>query len=186
MSLAKSYARAILETAKEAKASAAQLDQYGAELEQFADLIRSTKEARVGLLGAATASKDKVAAVAEIATRAKLSPLVSRFVGVVTQAERLKQMSEIAEAYGAVRLEAEGGVMGRVASADAIEPADLESLAKSFSQKLGKKVALRSVVDPTLLAGIRVTVGGVTYDGSLRSQLNRLRDRLVMNTERVH
>jgi F-type H+-transporting ATPase subunit delta len=89
-------------------------------------------------------------------------------------------IEEITHAFNEVRLEAEGGILGRVVSADPMAANDLEDLSKAYSQKLGKRVAFSASVDPNLLAGIKVTVNGVTYDGTLRSQLQRLRDQLVL------
>jgi F0F1-type ATP synthase delta subunit len=64
--------------------------------------------------------------------------------------------------------------------------ADIDTLTKAFSQKLGKKVAFRVAIDPSLLAGMKVTVNGVTYDGTLRSQIHKLRDHLAAGLPRAH
>jgi F-type H+-transporting ATPase subunit delta len=85
----------------------------------------------------------------------------------------------ILESYNSVRLLAEGGVPGRLVAAEPVSDQDVQGLAQAFSKKLGKKVAFQVSTDPSLLAGMKVTVNGVTYDGTLRSQLQRLRDRLV-------
>ena len=58
-------------------------------------------------------------------------------------------------------------------------PKEIES---NLSDKLsrmagGRKVELESKVDPKLLAGLIAEVDGVVYDGSLRTQLQALRDR---------
>jgi F0F1-type ATP synthase delta subunit len=45
---------------------------------------------------------------------------------------------------------------------------------------LGRKVAFRVSTDPSLLAGVRVTVSGVTYDGTLKAQLEQLKDKISM------
>ena len=55
---------------------------------------------------------------------------------------------------------------------------DVEALAKAFGKKLNKRVAFHVSTDPSLLAGMKVTVNGVTYDGTLRSQLQKLRDQI--------
>ncbi len=83
------------------------------------------------------------------------------------------------EAFHVIRLAAEGGVAGRLEVAEVISEADVSQLAKAFSEKFGKKVAFRVSQDPSLLAGIKVTVNGVTYDGTLRAQIQKLRDRVA-------
>jgi F-type H+-transporting ATPase subunit delta len=86
---------------------------------------------------------------------------------------------EIRNAYRSVRLEAEGGVSGRLVSADPLSESDIKGLADAFQRKLGKPVAFRVSTDPSLLAGMKVIVNGVTYDGTLKSQLQQLRDLVV-------
>jgi F0F1-type ATP synthase delta subunit len=64
--------------------------------------------------------------------------------------------------------------------------ADVKNLAKAFSEKLGKRVAFQSSTEPALLAGLKVTVNGVTYDGTLRSQIQKLRDYFVAGLPGAH
>jgi F-type H+-transporting ATPase subunit delta len=179
MSVAKSYARALLEAAVAQKAASADLDQIEGQLNGFAQMMRASKEARFALAGPATSAKDKVALVREFAKRGGFTPLVANFLQLMARKERLGIFTEVADAFGAVRLDSEGGLQGRLVSADPVSAADVASLAQSFSQKLGKRVAFKTATDANLLAGIKVTVNGVTYDGTLRSQLQRLRERLV-------
>lgn len=182
MSVAKSYARALLEAAVDAKASAAELDEIESQLEDFHQVIVSSKDARVALTGPATSAKEKMALVREIAKRGGFVKLLANFLELMARKERLDLFEEVRDAFGAVRLESEGGTRGTLVSADPVSASDVESLSKSFSQKFGKRVAFKTATDPNLLAGIKVTVSGVTYDGTLRAQLQRLRDKLVYGT----
>lgn len=186
MSVAKSYAKALFETAREARVSNQEMSALEDQLGEMQKLLEVSKEGRVALLGPATSSKEKSAVVGEFAKRAGFSKLVSQFLALLARKGRLELLSEIRDAFEAVRLEAEGGILGQLVSADPMDSADTEGLARAFEQKLGKRVAFRTSVDPTLLAGMKVTVNGVTYDGTLRSQLQRLRDRLVYGVSTVH
>lgn len=175
MSVARSYARALFEVSQTRDTS---LDQITAELHLVWGYMNSSKEARVAFLSPAIAAKDKVMAIQEVSRRAGFSPLVAYFLQLLGKKERLSFLPEIQKAFNQVRLEAEGAVEGQLVSADPMEAKDIEDLARAFSKKLGKKVVFRAMIDPTLLAGIKVTVNGVNYDGTLRSQLQRLREKL--------
>ena len=83
-------------------------------------------------------------------------------------------------------MELRGGELGEVASPDALESSELQALAQTFESQLGHPVEFQSRIEPDLLAGLKVTVGGKTYDGTLRSQLNRLREGFIIGTGRVH
>jgi F-type H+-transporting ATPase subunit delta len=176
MSVAKSYAKALYETAKE---SGQPVEPIERELEQFGEILEKSREAHIALCGPVTAAKEKMAATEAIAQKMGLSDTARRFLSLLAKKERLSILREIHEALTEVRLAAEGGVSGKLLSAEPMSASDVEGLAAAFSKKLGKKVAFRFYSDPSLLAGVKVTVNGVTYDGTLRSQLQRLRDQVA-------
>lgn len=176
MSVATSYARALYETASDRHVTPEGLKEIEGQLEKVVSLVESEKDIRVVLCGPITTAKEKVAVVEALGKTYKLEENLVRFLSLLAKKGRIKLLGSIRDAFNTVRLTAEGGVSGKLVSAEPMSDADVASLAKAFSQKLGKHVAFRVSVDPSLLAGMRVTVNGVTYDGTLRSQLFQLRD----------
>lgn len=179
MSVARAYAKALFEAAQEMKASRQDLEAYEVQLGEINRVIEISRPTRTALLTPALPSKEKVNLVSAIAEKSGMSKAVTNFLVLLARKERLNLLPEIQEAYRAVSLEADGGILGSLVSAEPMEPSDVDGLARAFSQRLGKKVAFKTATDPSLLAGVKVTVNGVTYDGTLRAQLQRLRDRLV-------
>ena len=179
MSVQSSYARALFEAAVETGLKGAELDRIESELNAFANAIESSKELRVALSSPMVTSAEK-GALAESLTKQKgFSDLTTRFIAIAARKNRADVFAEIAHTFTEIRLEKEGAILGSVISADPLQQSDLEELATSFTKRLGRKVVFKAQTDPNLLAGLKVTVSGVTYDGSLRSQLYQLRDRLV-------
>ena len=43
----------------------------------------------------------------------------------------------------------------------------------------GKQITMKVSVDPALLGGVVARVGSTVYDGSIRTQLKKMRDQLV-------
>lgn len=183
MSVAKAYAKALYEAAAEGKGQT-ELSKTCEELEKqlhaFSSAVNGAKESQIVLEGPITTAREKAALITTIAEKLGLHPLLGRFLILMAHKERLGILAEVADVFTDVRLGAEGGVSGKVVSAESMSEADVDSLAKAFTKKLGKKVAFQVSTDPSLLAGVKVTVNGVTYDGSLRSQLEQLRDRFVV------
>jgi F-type H+-transporting ATPase subunit delta len=183
MSVAKAYAKALYEAASEGKGQSELsriCDELETQLQTFVKIVSSTKEARIALESPVTTSKEKAAVVDAISKKLEASQLFSRFVHLMASKERLGILAEVADVFTSVRLEAEGGVSGKVISAEPMTDSDVDSLAKAFTKKLGKRVEFQVSTEPSLLAGVKVVVNGVTYDGSLRSQLEQLRDRFVV------
>lgn len=176
MSVAKSYARALYETAKAANTPVEPIEN---ELKLFAEAVEGQRDASIALIAPVTTAREKMAIVESISQKMGLSELTRRFLSVVARKERIAVILAMKDALTEVRLAAEGGVSGKLVSAQPQSSADVEALAAAFGKKLGKKVAFRLETDPALLAGVKVTVSGVTYDATLRSQLQRLRDQVA-------
>jgi len=67
----------------------------------------------------------------------------------------------------------------KAVSAVPLAEAQRAALAQALGSAVGRNVELEARVDPAVLGGVRVTVGGRTYDGTVRSRLAALRERLV-------
>lgn len=186
MSVAKAYARALYESASEARVSSEEIRSYESQLKTFSDLINNSRELQIALLSGTTSPKEKEEVVAALSKKASFAPLLSNFLILLARKRRVDAVPAVLDAFIEVRLAAEGAVMGQLEAAEALAKADLDALTGAFERKLGKKVAFKTAIDENLLAGVKVTVSGVTYDGTLRSQLQRLRDRLVYGTEATH
>lgn len=183
MSVATSYAKALYATAAEGRtpAEVAQVcDRIEIQLEATYQAIESLPQARVALFGPVMTAKEKAQVVSALAEKGGTDKLVSQFLNLLAMKGRLNLLPEVRLEFRTVRLRAEGGIPGALASAEPMSQSDVEALANAFSKKFGKKVVFSVSVDPSLLAGVKVTVNGVTYDGTLRSQLQQLRDKVLV------
>ena len=68
-----------------------------------------------------------------------------------------------------------GRVRAQLISAEALDSGTLERLRSALERRLGKEILVTVQEDPSLLAGTIAKVGSVVYDGSLRTQLEDLR-----------
>lgn len=62
-----------------------------------------------------------------------------------------------------------------VVSAVELDEDQRDRLAQSLSARLGRPVTLRTAVDPSLIGGLKVTVGDTVLDGTIRRRLDALR-----------
>ena len=74
-------------------------------------------------------------------------------------------------------------IVGVLRTAQPLDFYTHDEIAARFSDVLGEHVLLQQVVDPELIAGIQVEVGGRVYDGSVRGQLERISDLLKTGRE---
>jgi F-type H+-transporting ATPase subunit delta len=183
MSVARSYARAWVENLEARKESASSIEAAYLELTSLSAAIQQNRNAQIALGSPATSNQEKLDLVAALAKGLKLSASVSQLLQLLGRKDRLAILADVVEAIDEVRLEARGGVKGLAESPDPLSERDLDDLATAFGKKIGKPVRFKWKHVPTLLAGVRVTIQGTTYDGSLSAQLERIRDRLVYGRE---
>ncbi|MCH2112237.1 MAG: ATP synthase F1 subunit delta, partial [Planctomycetes bacterium] len=105
-------------------------------------------------------------------------PLTLNLFQVLARRRRHSVLLELSTAYQALVDEHEGRILGVVESALPLEDADREQIERAFSEGTGKQVHLESQVEKDLLGGVRVTLGGIRYDGSARARLESIRGRL--------
>jgi len=182
MSVAKSYARALLESATESGMTNSQCEGLEKQLERLVDVVESSRPLAMALMGPAASAKEKVAVLNQLGKALSLDPLLVRFLELMGRKRRLDLISQVSSEFRELRLERDGIVLGEMVSAEPLSATDVEDLGRAFGQRLGVRVSFVTKEDPALLAGVKVTVGGVTYDGTMRSQLNRLRDTLVQSS----
>ena len=72
-----------------------------------------------------------------------------------------------------------GQVRATVTSAAPLGVTELDKVRRSLEQRTGKKVILETAVDPELIGGVVARVGDLVLDGSVRTQLEELRRRLL-------
>lgn len=183
MSIAGSYARALYELAHENKLSTEEFQNIEADLARVAELLSASKDARVALLGPASSAKEKLNIMSSLAEKLRLSDWSTKFLVLMARKERMSLVDRVLDAFRELRLSEEGGLTAELTSAEPLAEQEITAFRDLLSKKFSKKVLLRTTVDPTLIAGMKVTVGGLSYDGTLRSLLIRLKDQLVHGAE---
>ncbi len=91
----------------------------------------------------------------------------------------MNYLPDLAAAYRERLLAHQNIVRAEVTSAAPLSPEKTKALEDSLSKVTGKKVELSVSVDPELLGGVVAKIGSTVYDGSVKTQLQRMRQELV-------
>jgi F-type H+-transporting ATPase subunit delta len=174
-SVAKRYAKALVEVA----AGLQELDGVHQDLRAMVDLLREQRELRQFLANPSVARKDAVAVVQEIGAAMKIRPLTATFLRIVLEGGRMAGLEGILRAYELLVDEHVGRVKAVVTSAASLDAEAQERLRRRLGEVTGKDVYLELRQDPGLLGGVVTQVGSRVYDGSLKTQLARLRDEMA-------
>ena len=169
--LATRYARALLG----ALPDAAEQDLADAFLTALAESVRANVEFRRFLLDPATSASAKKALLEKLCAVRAVPDRVKTFLSMVVENARLANLSSIADVFHLERESGQGSVSATLTAAAALTPEVQARAAAALGKLTGRKVNLTVAIDPGLLGGAVAQVGSVVYDGSLKTQLARLR-----------
>ena len=174
--VAKSYAKALFELARERN----QIDAIGKELETVAEEIAQQPQLLAFLSRPWVAAAAKRGAAGEMANRLGVSPLTRDFLALVAARNRADHLSAIAGAFRALDDGTKGRVRVKLRTAIALTDAERETLRGRLARMLqARELVIDESVDPELLGGFVAEVGSKILDGSLDTQLDRLREQLA-------
>jgi F-type H+-transporting ATPase subunit delta len=175
VSIARRYARALLDVAAEANRTDAVADQLAA----FVKAQEQSPELSDVLLNPAYSRSQRAHVVESmIKMTGNIDPVLANTLRMLVERNRLVYLPDISRVYRDLADARAGRVRGHVTSATQMPPDTLESLRKNLQQLTQRDVILESRVDPSLLGGVSAQVGSVMFDGSVRTQLEALRREL--------
>jgi F-type H+-transporting ATPase subunit delta len=170
--VARRYALALYEEAR-AQSVAEAVD---ADVRGLGESLHASPELRAALTSPVISRVRKEAIVTRLFSD-RVHPLVTRFLLLLIRKQREELAPAVVAAYTALVDEREGVVDARVRAARPLSPEHAEALRGELEKRTGRAIRLRLDVDPALLGGLVVRVGDRVYDGSLRHQLDLLREQ---------
>ena len=120
----------------------------------------------------------KIKIVQSVAAKMGLNEAVRNFVILIVSHQRTHLFREINEAFGTELNRRLGIEEAEVTTARELSDAEKKELLGVIERRTGKKIEAKFVADQSVLGGAVVRVGSTVYDGSVREQLNRMRERL--------
>jgi F-type H+-transporting ATPase subunit delta len=168
--LAKRYARALLDLAREEGS----LEAAGEELARGVAVFQEPR-LRPLVLSPVIDASARLRTANAVVDALGVSRTVGNLLRLLAERDRLTLLPDVARWYDALVDEEVGRARATIRSAaplGATERSELVELAKRLTRR--REVIATTDVDPELLGGAVLDVGGIVYDGSLKTQLARL------------
>lgn len=115
----------------------------------------------------------------DLLTKSKPSKTTSNFLRVLLSNGRLTELGEINTRFESVLEERSGVVSAEVASARELSDSQRKELKINLEKLTGRQVKLNFTINPELIGGVVTRVGSTVYDGSVKTQLENLKEELV-------
>lgn len=167
------YAKALLDVAADAAPA------IEGDLSSFVAAMDANTELRQALLSPSVPASGKRGIVTAIAARLEMAPSAVRLLQLLAERDRLHLVHDLLTVYRERLLDRQKIVKAHIRSAAALPPDAVKAIESRLSGVTGKNVSVDTAVDPELIGGVVATVGSTVYDGSVRTQLDKLRKQLV-------
>ena len=174
-SVASTYARAFADVVFSAHLDA---NRAVAGLREIARLLAESADLRRVWENPAVPADQKRRLLDAIVQREGIDKPVRNLVAVLIDHRRVQFLQRIIE-----QLEKEldarmGFAEAQISSARELSEAERRALEVEIEKTTGKKVRARYALDPSLLGGAMVRVGSTIYDGSVKGQLEKIREAM--------
>ncbi len=170
------YARAFAEVVSEQKLDPEKTVQ---ELNTMAALVEGSVELRKVFQNPSVEHKQKISLLDAIIKKMGGSRMLRNLVAVLVDQRRIAQIGEIAEQFRQELNERMGIAQAQVKSARELSAKEKKDLERQLAEITGKTIRATYAEDASLLGGAVVRVGSVIYDGSVRGQLQRIKEQIT-------
>ena len=169
------YARALFSLAREA----GEVASIRAELDDMARLLAANPDLQRRLFQPLHPVHERREVLKSICAQGRGSQMIQNFFAYLIEKRRLVVFEAIHDEFNRLADEAAGRIRAEVHSASPLRDQQRARLVDALARRTGKQINLIVHVDPSLIGGAIVTVGGLVFDGSLRTQLSQLRATLT-------
>ena len=174
-SIARRYAKALFNTGEKDGNYRKYLDELG----KFLELVELEPRLKTTLMLPLLEMAKRRDLLSEMARLLDLSPAVAATLQMLLEKNRTSYIPLVKEEYAQLVDDKEGRVKGLLYTAYPLATEAKARIEEALSQKLNKKVDLTVTEDRQLIGGVKVVVGGLRIDGTIRRQLEILNERIM-------
>jgi len=170
------YARALVDVVIEQKIDPA------VALRQIHDMVstvQGSEQLRMVWESPAIPAEQKRSVLDAVAGRSALLKPIRNFFAILIDHGRIPMAAQIARQFETELNNVLGFVEADITSSRQLSSGEKSDLESQVANVTGKKVRARYATNPDLLGGAVVRVGSTIYDGSVRGQLQKLKEQLA-------
>lgn len=166
--LARPYAEAIFKLALEENDTAG----WSNQLQGLATVALDPEMAQ--LMGNPKLDKSQLVDLFAQVLQGHLTPEGLQLLQLLVHNHRLEVLPAIRDRYAQLLHDHEGQLEAHIESAFQMSSQEVQDLVQQMESRFGKKVNPEVTVDSTLIGGVRITVGDVVIDSSVRARLAQM------------
>lgn len=174
-SSAKRYAKALIELGQEAK----RYKEIGKELRDISTLFADNVDFKKFVLNPMYKLEDRQNLIKTVGDALKISDTLKRFLVLLTETRAIGIIEDISHAYSILEDELSGRIKVKVISATELQDSHIKDINNKLHQLTKKEIILTTEKNPALIGGLVFMIGNTVLDGSIKTQLERLREKII-------
>jgi F-type H+-transporting ATPase subunit delta len=172
---AKRYAKAFLEVAIKQRNFSTVLE----ELETFYNTFETAPVLRIMFVNPAVPYEKKKKVLDDLAQKMKLQPLTLNLLRTLLHRGRISILDQVIVSAEQQFLDRQGIIVVEVTTARPLNLVESDGLVKELETFTGKKVQIENAVNPALIGGVVTRIGTTIYDGSVLTQLQQMKAKII-------
>lgn len=172
--VANRYAEALFQLGEEENST----DTLFKELEKVVDMMTKVSKDFYKVLKSPLVSKSEKKNLVEIIFDKEVSSNIKNFLKVLVDKDRIAFLEDIELAYKDLLNKKNNITDGVAISAIPMSKTDIKELEVKLSNKYNKNVTIENVVDKTILGGVLVRIGNEQIDGTVKTRLDKMKEKL--------
>ena len=150
----------------------------GKDLDGLAGMLDQSPELQKLFKNPSFNPEEKKAVLKEVAAKLGMAPMTANFLNLLADKGRLDATEDVQRVFVELLDEAQGVARGKLTTAVKLSEKRQADILKVLEEKIQKKLVMAYEVDPAILGGVVLKVGDKVLDGSLRAQMQTLKDQI--------
>ena len=173
--VAKRYAKALFQLGVEEK----KLEQLENDFAQMENLLKESDDFSLFIANPLISESEKAKILAKL-FKSKLSDSGYNFLQLLTSKKRSSFLPDCIEQFRLLLDEHRNILKGELISVVDLSDTQMAKIKENVEKMTGKSVVFDKRLDPSIIGGFIVKVEDIIIDNSIRFQLNKLRERLIV------
>jgi F-type H+-transporting ATPase subunit delta len=172
--VARRYAEAVADVALAQN----HVEQIDTELNTFNHMMKASRELYEVFASPIISADQKSRVLEALLERTNPSQIMANLLRTMLKNYRLHLVDAVYEQYKREINERKGVALAEVTTAAPLAATEQELLSRRLQELTGKPMQLQFKTDPEIIGGIITRIGSVAYDGSIRTQLQTVKQKL--------
>lgn len=170
--VSKRYAKALFSIGQED----GNFERYGKELKAFSKFCQENREFGQLIANQIFAIDDRKQILHVVLEKSGFSDIMKNFLNLLLDKNRIGAIEAISEYYSRLTDEASNIARAEIITARPLKEEALQKLEKSLENLTSKKIKSEVRKDQSLIGGVVVKIGDLVLDGSVKAQIEGLKE----------